>query len=113
MKTQQPRFLARPSLRTIGIVLGSMTAAFVLGVETAGDVPQIPTTNASDSAVHGDLSGNGILGPEDARIALEIAQGYRSPTPDELAADPNRDFHITFEDAASILDMLSLEASAK
>jgi hypothetical protein len=113
MNTQKYRFLAHKSLRTIGIVVGSMAAAFVVGIQTAGDVQPVPATRASDTVLLGDLNGDGMVGPEDVRIAIEISEGYRTPTPDELAADPNRDFHITIEDAKSILDLLSLEVSAQ
>lgn len=110
MNTYRYRLLARKSLRTIGIVVGSMTAAFIVGVETAGDVQPVLVTRASDTVVLGDFSGNGTLGVEDAKIAIEIAEGNRTPTPEELAADPNRDFHITMEDAKTILDELALQS---
>lgn len=113
MNTLRYRLLARKSLRTIGIVVGSMTAAFIVGVETAGDVEQVPLTKASDTAVLGDFNADGKLTPEDVSIALDIAQGYRTPTPEELAADPNRDFHITIEDAKSILDEMAQQNAAK
>lgn len=97
----------RKSLRTITIVTGSMAVAFIVGVQTAGDVhPVISPTQADTTIVRGDFNGNGRLDNEDARIALQIASGYRSPTPAELAADPNQDFSITADDAMLILEEL-------
>lgn len=96
-------------MKAIAVVLGSMSAAFLLGIETAGDVqPVIGSTEAleSESAIAGDLNANGQIDLEDAIAALEIAEGYRTPAPEELAADPDQDFHITARDALSILQVL-------
>jgi hypothetical protein len=40
------------------------------------------------------------------RIALEIASGYRTALPSELAVDTNRDYSITVEDVLWILEQL-------
>ncbi len=97
----------KKSLTSIAIVAGSMTVAFALGIQTAGDITPVVSTTLADTADHaGDFNGNGHLDVNDARLALEIASGYRSPTPDELARDPNQDFHITNEDVMTILDKL-------
>lgn len=100
-------FYSRKSLRTICIVVASMSLAFLLGIETSGDIePVVGSLRAGSVAVEGDFNGNGLLDANDARIALEIAQGFRSPTTQELAADPDHDFHITVEDAMAILEKL-------
>ncbi len=105
-------FFRRKSLRTILIVASSMSLAFVLGIETAGDVqPVINETRAGNMVLDGDLNGNGILDVNDAHIALELAQNYRTPTPQELAADPNQDFRFTVEDAIKILEKLEHQAA--
>lgn len=107
MKTQQYQLFGKKSLRTISIVLGSMALAFFIGIETAGEVkPVVSPTNASDTTIAGDMNGDGAVTLEDAKIALEIARGYRDPTPSELSADPNKDYHITIDDALSIIDMV-------
>ncbi len=93
----------RKSLRTIAIIVSSVTAAFALGIQTAGDFRSVTPTLADRSDTAGDFNGNGYLDIQDARIALELARGYRSPTPDELSVDPNRDYSITTEDVLSIL----------
>lgn len=99
--------LARMSLRSILIVISSMTVAFLVGIETAGEVhPVVTGMLAGGVTVEGDLNGNGSLDLQDVRIALELAQGYRTPTPAELSADPNRDFRFTVDDAIAIIDKL-------
>jgi hypothetical protein len=101
------KVFGRKSLRTLLIIVGSMTAAFVIGIQTAGDVkPVIGSIQADDSQTAGDFNANGHLDVGDARIALELANGYRTPTPEELAADPNSDFSITTSDVVSILERL-------
>lgn len=105
-------FFQRRSVRCVGIIAGSMLIAFVVGVQTAGDVqPIVNSTQANSSLVPGDFNANGTLEIADARIALEIASGYRTSTPDELEADPNGDFHITVEDAMAILEHLERASS--
>ena len=97
----------RKSLRTILIVVGSMSFAFALGIQTAGDFqPVVNETKAGNAVLEGDFNGNGALDINDVHIALELAQNFRTPTPAELAADPNQDFHITIEDAMMIVEKL-------
>ncbi len=99
---------SRKSLKTISIVLGSMTVAFLLGIETASDVqPLVGQTQAGADVIQGDMNGNGILDLGDVEITLELAQGYRTPTPSELGADPNQDFQITVDDAIAIVKTLA------
>lgn len=97
----------RRSLRTIAVIAVSMLGAFALGIGTAGDVhPVINATIAGTAVVAGDMNGNGMLDVNDARIALELAEGFRTPEAQELAADPNQDFQITAADAMTILEQL-------
>ena len=98
------RFYGRKTLRTLSIVLGSMTVAFVVGIESAGDIkPVISSTNAVDAVTLGDFDGNGTLDTADVLIALDIVSGKRNPTASELLMDPSQDFHITLEDVQSML----------
>jgi hypothetical protein len=95
------------SLKTILIVTGSMSIAFIIGIQTAGDVsPVVLPTQADSSILAGDLNGNGKVDLDDVHRALEIANGYRTPTPAELAADPNHDFLITTDDAIAIVEQI-------
>lgn len=100
-------FFGKKSGKTIAIVASSMTVAFILGIETAGDVkPVVTETRAGNAVLRGDMNGDGTLDLSDVRIALELAEGKRSPTPDELAADPNQDFVITKDDVTAIADAI-------
>lgn len=84
-----------------------MALAFAIGIETAGEVrPVVSSTNASDTTFAGDMNGDGNVSLDDAEIALEIARGYREPTPLELSADPNKDYRITIDDALTIIEMV-------
>lgn len=105
MKKNPYHFFARRTLKTIAIVLSSMTTAFIIGVETAGDVqPIVAPTKAGGSVLEGDFDGNGTLDTTDVKIALDIIQGNRTATPYELEADPNQDFHITMDDVTVMLE---------
>ncbi len=96
----------KKSLRTVSIVVSSVTVAFIVGIQTAGDFQPVASTQADGTLIAGDFNINGHIDVQDARIALELATGYRTPTPEELAADPNRDYDITTEDVLAILDIL-------
>ncbi len=96
----------RKSWKTVLIIVGSMTAAFVLGIQTAGDVRPLIGATSADGSMEGDFNANGHLDLSDARIAVELAAGYRTATPEELAADPNHDFSITANDVLLILERL-------
>lgn len=100
-------FFGKKSLKTLAIVTGSMTTAFVLGIQTAGDVrPIVGEIRAGGTVLLGDLNGNNTIDREDAQKALEILKGLRTPTPQELAADPDQNFEITVEDILAILDSM-------
>ncbi len=100
-------FFGKKSLRTIAIVGSSMTVAFILGVRTAGDVqPVVGETRAGGAVILGDLNGNGIVDIDDAKKALELVKGLRTPLPQELAADPDQNFTITIDDVLSILNSI-------
>lgn len=83
-----------------------MTVAFAIGIQTAGDVHPIVEPTRAGIRLSGDLNGNDILDTGDARMALEIARGYREATTEELEADTNQDFRITVEDVAAILEAI-------
>ena len=95
------------SLKSILIVVSSMGIAFFVGIETAGEVhPVVTETQAGGMVLEGDLNGNARIDLQDVRDALELAAGYRTPTPAELSADPNSDFQFTVGDAIAIIDKL-------
>lgn len=90
-------------------MLGSMSLAFSLGIQTANDVePVIGPTNASDvTHVSGDFNGNGQLDIDDAKIALDIAEGRLSATAEQLQSDMNGDERIDVSDALLILEQVN------
>jgi len=96
----------KKSLRSASIIISSVTVAFVIGIQTAGEFHPVASTQADGTMTGGDFNTNGHLDIQDARIALELASGYRTPTPDELSADPNHDFDITIDDVFAILEIL-------
>ena len=86
----------------------TVVSAFLIGIETAGDVHPIALMEAGNGEIHGDINGNGTLDLGDAIAILEIVQGYRDPTPQELRADPNGDGLLTVDDALRILATLEI-----
>ncbi len=92
----------------VALLIGSGVTAFSLGLFSSASVsPVVAPTNASSTVLEGDLNRNGVIDASDAQIALDIARGYKVATPDELAADPNRDYHITADDVMMILEILN------
>ncbi len=102
----QYSLFGKKSLRTLAVIVCSATFAFVIGIQTAGEFHPVASTLADGNDTAGDFNGNGHLDLQDARIALELASGYRFPTPTELYADPNGDFSITTDDVFTILERL-------
>lgn len=94
-------------MKTVSIVVLSMAVSFAVGVKTAGDVQPIIGPTEAGSTLAGDFDRSGTLTLEDAIIALDLADGKRAPLPQELAADPNRDYIITRDDVEFILSALS------
>lgn len=94
------------TVKRCGIVVGCMAVAFAIGIQTAGDVQPIVEPTRAGIRTSGDLDGDGTVDADDARIALDIARGYRIATAAELEADTNQDFRITVEDVAAILEQL-------
>lgn len=94
------------TLKRCGIVLSCMAVAFAIGIQTAGDVQPMVEPTRAGIRTSGDFDGDGTIDADDARIALDIARGYRIATAEELEADTNQDFRITVEDVAAIIEQL-------
>ncbi len=103
---QRFSLFGKTSLKTMIIIVSSMATAFTIGIQTAGEFQPVASTEADGTQQSGDFNANGFLDVQDARIALELASGYRTPTPEELSADPNRDFSVTADDVFTILERL-------
>ncbi|OGJ57682.1 hypothetical protein A2881_04235 [Candidatus Peribacteria bacterium RIFCSPHIGHO2_01_FULL_55_13] len=103
-----PRKTLRPTPRFSVLMMGAATivTAFIIGIETAGDVRPITLIEAESGEIKGDVNGSGSIDLGDAIAILEIVQGYRDPTPEELKADPSGDGLLTVDDALRILATL-------
>ena len=103
--THSPRSLRR-LLWQAATVIAFMAMSFVLGIQTAGDVKTVSTTEAVGSQLPGDVNGDSAITAADAHLAIEIAQGKVIATQQMLLADPNGDYSITLDDALAILTAL-------
>lgn len=91
-------------------------SAFALGIETAGDVHPVESSQAAyvsdDGRVHadlrGDINGNDRLDTEDASLILEFAEHLDTPSPEQiLRGDMDGDYSLTYKDALRVLHSLS------
>ncbi len=118
MKTKNLSILSSRLAKLTGFAAVCVTASFVVGIQTAGDVQPFAALQAdeitengmalSDIAQSGDIDGSGELDLQDVILILEIVQGYETPTLLQLKADPNGDNRLTAEDALRILRTLAV-----
>ncbi len=85
-----------------------IVSSFIIGIRTAGDMRPVSLIEAGGIPRSGDIDGSGMVDIRDAILILEIAQGYREPSADQLRADPNDDGILSVDDAIRILSTLSL-----
>ncbi|TSC58984.1 MAG: hypothetical protein Greene041619_165 [Candidatus Peregrinibacteria bacterium Greene0416_19] len=94
-----------------------MSLSFVVGIRSAGDVNPFPQGQAAllqeetlpESNVRGDADGNGKVDIDDTILILEVSQGYRRSSPEEIRrGDMNGDFRLTEKDALQLLRFLAL-----
>lgn len=83
-----------------------VAASFLIGIQSAGEVQPIALIEAGSVSQVGDITGDGSVDVQDVIHILEIVQGYRQATPDDLRADPNGDGMLTIDDALRILRTL-------
>lgn len=91
------------SLGTLAIV-----SSFAIGLKTSGNIQTVAPIEASATTVSGDVDADGIITVRDAIAILEVANGYKDATPENLLADPNADGQLTVDDAIRILHDLSV-----
>lgn len=104
-------FIPHSTLSAVTLGLSCVVASFLIGVQTAGEVQTFEAIEAEDAvpiAITGDVNGDGDLSIEDALLVLEVVQGYRTPTREQLLRDPNGDGQLTVDDAQHILRTISL-----
>ncbi|UPA23116.1 hypothetical protein K8942_02790 [Candidatus Peribacteria bacterium] len=92
----------------LGLGTLAVVSSFALGLKTAGNIQTVAPMEASGTRLTGDISEDGIIDVRDAITILEIANGYRDATPDELLADPNGDGALTIDDAIRILNDIAV-----
>jgi len=97
---------SRQYLRALLFGAICVAAALVIGIQSAGDVKPIALIEAGSENRVGDLTGDGVVDVQDAIQILEVVQGYKAPTPEQLLADPNEDGQLTVDDALRILRTL-------
>lgn len=95
----------RLQLSVLGIAC--VTAAFALGIQSAGDVRTIAALVAGNPLGDGDFTADGIVDTEDVVRVLEIVRGYTEATPEDFRADPNGDGLITIDDALTLLHSIA------
>ncbi|MDD5469477.1 MAG: hypothetical protein PHO92_01615 [Candidatus Peribacteraceae bacterium] len=96
----------RKTLSILTLGCASIAASFGLGIYTAGTVQPVSLIEAGSTEVRGDMNGNGKIDLEDVRLILEVAQGYRTASAEELRADPNDDGMLTVDDAMRLLSQI-------
>ncbi len=101
----------KPLLKAIGLSAACGLGAFVLGLQSAGNVQPFSQLQAAVGGFHapvsGDISDDGVLGLDDLQRVLEAAGGYREPTLAELKrGDMDNDGQLTVRDALRILTII-------
>lgn len=99
----------RRNLKVLATGVVCIVGSFLVGIQTAGDVQPVSLIQAGGTPFAGDVDGSGTVDMSDVLVILEIAQGYRSATTDQLKADPNQDGQLTVDDAIGILSTLSVQ----
>ena len=103
---------AKRILRTSALALASSTLAFLIGIQTAGDVQTVKRSEASDAEenafIRGDADQNGVLDAQDAITVLDISQGWTDgDTETVLSGDMDDDAVLTAIDVLLILRSIS------
>ena len=105
-------------VRTLGFGTLCSLSAFVIGMQTAGEVHTVDTIEAAaqvqsnDSSgrvpLKGDIDADGILTVDDALRIHTFTEGYETPTPDDIRrGDMDGDFELTSKDVGRALYALS------
>ena len=107
MATNILSFLSRRNLQVMTLAVTAVVASFSLGIQSAGDVQPISLIEAGSVSTRGDMDGDGVVDLEDVTFILEVSQGYRTASPEQLRNDPNQDGALTVDDALSLLSSLT------
>jgi len=96
----------RKTLSILALGCASVASSFGLGIYTADTVQPVSLIEAGSTEVRGDLNMNGQIDLGDVRLILEVAQGYRMASAEDLRADPNDDGMLTVDDAMRLLSQI-------
>lgn len=99
---------SRKMLQHATLALGCVASAFVIGIQSAGEVQPISLIEAGSMAIRGDFNGSGDIDLQDVHIVLEVVAEYRVPTAEQLLNDPDGDGQLTVDDALRLISILSL-----
>ncbi|MDD5026273.1 MAG: hypothetical protein PHH13_02735 [Candidatus Peribacteraceae bacterium] len=106
MFTYIRQLFSHKNTRIFVLGLASIVSCFAVGIRSAGEVQPITLIEAGSADLTGDINDDGAVDLQDIRIILEIAQGYREATPEELRADPDQNGAFTVDDALRLLAAL-------
>ena len=107
MYIKYPHYVRR-NFKMLAVGAACLASSFLIGLSTSGNVAPAQLIEAGGLPQTGDIDGSGYVDAADAALILEIAQGYRTATVDQLKADPNGDGQLTVDDAIRILSTISL-----
>lgn len=107
MHIKYPHYVRR-NIKLLTLSLVCLVSSFTLGIQTAGDVTPFQLIEAGGAQARGDVDGNGVVNVEDVVLILEVFEGYKTASPEQLRADPNGDGIFDVTDALSILSTLAL-----
>lgn len=104
MGTHTPHTTA--NFKVLMIAAATISSAFFVGIQTAGEVHPVTLIEAGSGKLRGDMDDNGVVDVRDAIVILDIVQGYEQATPDHILGDPNGDGILTIDDARRILERI-------
>ena len=108
MYTNILSLFSRRNRRVLALGVACIVSSFAIGIQSVGEIQPVTLIEAGSVQQAGDMDGNGSIDIQDAISVLEIAQGYKEATPDQLRADPNGDGQLTVDDALRILATLAI-----
>ncbi|MEQ1849014.1 MAG: dockerin type I repeat-containing protein [Candidatus Peribacteraceae bacterium] len=99
-------------ITSIFLVVLATVGAFTVGVRTANEGSVVGSIMATSEVLPGDFDGNGVINENDIVVAIELAGNLRTPTPEELKADPNQDGMINAADALMLMQHIKYKTKS-
>ena len=108
----------RKMIGRVALGLASVSAAFALGIQTAGELHPLDQKSQAAKPLNaqlltqqpGDFDANGMVNDMDVILILEAAEMITTPTREQiLRGDTDSDGRLTVKDALRILRSLSLQ----